>query len=111
MGGERNGEGKKRERGRKERVKREKGLQLTREGICKTILELVGIVVCICELSHVHTELSQTLRRYKDTMFRSTSETERQTDRQTDRCPHIELLLVASLPIGIRLLQLSHSFA
>ena len=82
---ERSGEGKKRGRRRKEREKKEKGLQLTREGICKTILELVGIVICICELSHIHTELSQTLRRYKDTMFRSTSETDSQTDRQTDR--------------------------
>ena len=76
MGEERNGEGKKRGR--------ERGLQLTGEGICKTILELVGIIVCICELSYIHTELSQTLRRYKDTMFRSTSETDSQTDRQTD---------------------------
>ena len=52
--------------GRKEgkgRVKMEKGVQLTWEGICKTILKLVSIVVCICELSHIHTELTQTLKR------------------------------------------------
>ena len=49
--------------GRKGRVKMEKGVQLTWEGICKAILKFVSIVICICELSHIHTELAQTLKR------------------------------------------------
>ena len=36
---------------------------LTWEGIGKAILELVGIIICVCELSHIDTELTKTLQR------------------------------------------------
>ena len=36
---------------------------LTGQCICQTVLELVGIIICISELSDVNTELTQPLQR------------------------------------------------
>jgi len=81
---------------------------LTWEGIGKAILELVGIIICVCELSHIDTELTKTLQR-EVTKKRSTfiKNTERKS-RQTDKSPHVELLLVARLSIRIHFFQLRH---